>query len=109
MRESRSSAVLSPADATSTALMTCSRDLALSRGGGPFGFGSSVDVPEIAVTPDGGTRTISRTVSRELTTKAPTMNATAATATAVAANRAQTTLVYGHPLVTASPPVARYE
>src|SRR6266508_1502068 len=152
MRESRSSAVLAPADATSTALMTCSRALALSRGAGPFGFGSSFDVPEITVTPEGGTRTTSRTVSRELTTKAPTMNATAATATTLAANRAQTTLVgsvsraittpsprrwhrspravhrnspanrdfgsqrdhsttldYGHPLVTASPPVARYE
>src|SRR6266542_4688845 len=93
MRESLSSGVLAPADATSTALMTCPRALALSRGGGPLGFGSSDGLPEITVTPGGGIRTTSRTVSRELTTKAPTMNATAPTATTLVANKAQTILV----------------
>src|SRR5262249_35060505 len=93
MRDRRSSAVLLPSDATVTAWMTCSRALALLAGGGPLGFGSAGGPAGPKTPPDGGTWTTSRTVSRELTTKAPTMNGTAPTATKLAASNAQNTLV----------------
>src|SRR3954468_2120841 len=110
MRESRSWSVLDPALATSTAWTTCSRAFALSLGGGPSGFGSWGGPSRLVkAARDGGTPTTSRTVSGELTTKAPTINATAPTATTTAAESTQNALLGSiGPAITAPSPRRRH-